>query len=190
MKRTKNEIMKKLIFAIPICALTSCGDGMLHEYLNGDSLIWTNAPVYVDSTGYAEITVQENGNGPELTVYYGCEEYDIAKLYKINADLIVDGEAATPAYDSLTGSYSGSYVSMPTNTCCADLAEKMNIDSTQYMESFSFGLQISKKYPGLKELPKQLSVHFTSETAGGNTDTMIVLTLRSSKDTRAPIRFH
>jgi hypothetical protein len=173
-----------------VLACTSCGDGMLNEYLNSDSLIWTNANVYVDSTGYAEITVQENGNGPELTVYYGCEEYDIDKLYKINADLIVDGKVLTPTYDSLVADYSGFSVSMPSNTCCAGLAEKMAIDSSQYMESFSFGIQISKKYADLNELPKQLSVHFTSESAGGNTDTTIALTLRSSKDSRAPIRIH
>jgi hypothetical protein len=181
--------MYKTAAILFVFSLASCGDGMLNEYLNGDSLIWTNAPVYVDSSGYAEITVQENGNGPELTVHYGCEESDIAKLYKINADLIVDGKVVTPSYDSLTGSYSGFSVSMPTNTCCADLAKKMDIDSAQYMESFSFGIQISKKYSGL-ELPRQLSVHFTSETAGGNADTTIVLTLRSSKDTRSPIRIH
>lgn len=163
---------------------------MLHEYLNADSTIWTNAPVYVDSTGFAEITVQVEGDHPHLTVYYGCEEYDLSKLYKINADLIVDGEVIVPEKDNLNASYSTTSVDMPTSNCCDSLNELMAMDSTQYMDSFTFGIIMTKEYNSLSDLPKQLSVRFTSETAGGNSDTTIVLTLRSQKDTRAPIRFH
>lgn len=163
---------------------------MLHEYLNADSAIWTNAPVYVDSSGYAEITVQENGNGPELTVHYGCADSLVSRLKNINADLIVDGSVVTPSEEKVSGSYANTYADFSVNNCCDSIIQKLGIDSSYYMESFSVGLSLTKKYSSLEELPKQLSVHFTSESVGGNTDTTIVLILRSTKDTRAPIRIH
>ncbi|HTF05789.1 MAG TPA: hypothetical protein VK826_17295 [Bacteroidia bacterium] len=166
----------------------SCGDGMLHEYLNGDSTIWTDVPVYADSTGHAEVTVTTDYGHPEIVVYYGCEEYNIDRLYKINVELIVDGKVIKADSDNLDASYANADV--PVSSCCDSIAKKLHIDSTQYMESFSVGLKIVKKYPSLGKLPKQLSVRLTSESAGGNTDSTIVLTLRSQKDTRAPIRFH
>lgn len=172
-------------------ALSSCGDGMIHEYLNSDSTIWTNVPVYVDSTGHAEITVQTDGVGyPSLTILYGCGDSVIDRLHKIDADLIVDGKVIEPSEDNIDASYATTYADFPVKNCCDSLVEKLGLDSAQYMEGFSVGITLNKKYKSLTELPKQLSVRFTSETTGGITDTTFVLTLRSLKDTRAPFRVH
>jgi|GEM_PF-3966559 hypothetical protein len=181
-----------LVFFLFIAAISgsSCGDGMLNEYINGDGAIWTNVPVYVDSTGYAEITVQENGNGPELTVHYSCADSLIIGLHKLDAELLVDGNVIEPSQEKMSASYANSYVDVSVLNCCDSLGMKLGIDSSHYMSSFPVGLSLSKKYPALKDLPKQLSVQFTSQSAGGNSDTIITLNLSSSKDTRAPIRFH
>ena len=178
------------LYGLIVVASASCGNSLLNEYLNADSAIWTSVHVFADSAGSAEITVQENGAGPELTVHYSCADYSISRLYKLDAELLVEGNPVQPDQENINASCAGRSIDFPVKDCCNSIGEKLAIDSTHYMESFPVGLILSKKYSHLKELPGQLSVHFTSEAAGGNTDTTILLTLRTTKDTRASVRFH
>ncbi len=182
--------MKKLFVILFSCALASCGDGMLHEYLNADGAIWTNAPTKVDSADYAEVTLQVTGNTLELTSLYGCDESILSRLHGMEIDLVVDGEVVQPDKFEVYASYGNTYANFYTPNWCDSVVSKLGIDSSQYMDSFTVGINVYKTYSGFSELPKQPSVRFTSKSAGGDTDTTIVLTLRSSKDTRAPIRIH
>ena len=171
----------------------SCGDyGIAQEYVNADSAVSTRILVDADSMRYAEVTVLAFDGYPEMTVYYEFQEYNMDRLYKLDAELIVNGKVIKPELDIVEAwyGYGDTYTNINMVRCCDSLTEKLRIAYVPAMDTLTFDLNINKEYPDLDELPDQLSVHLTSESASGKIDTTIALTRRSRKYATGTLRFH
>lgn len=181
---------------LPAMLLFGCS-GEMHEYCGADGDVNYQISVPLDSTsGIFDVAIVTDdpfpyAGHPSVHAHFHGTGANISKLESLDVTLLVDGKKIEPDLEKCDASYGTKYIELGKNECCLGLEKKLSADTTDTGDrSFNPEITILKKYKSLNGLPAQATVVLSAKTRMGTRDTSIVFNLKTSKDNRAPIRFH
>lgn len=136
-----------------------------------------------------------NNKFPIMEISY-TSPTELAKNLKfIDAKLFIEGKEISPDGEEYTAAFFDAfrpqkYTPIAKKDCCENLEKTLQFDKKQNHEADLLGINISKSYESLKEMPLNVEVLMTAITDKGVFEKRWKLKLTTYERISDPIRFH
>lgn len=141
-----------------------------------------------------ELSIADN-QFPLLKLSYSSAYGEAKNLKFLDVKLFIDGKEISPGSENYEADFFDAfrpqnYKPISKEDCCENLEKKLGFDKSQVPEANMFGVQITKSYESLENLPPEIEVLMTAITDKRTFEKRWKLKLTTYERISDPIRFH